>query len=628
MKWDSWENTRKINRREASKAPKSVIGADESLSCSRAVITADERLEGSRSVIGADESLGCSKSKITASESLGRRKNMIFADEKLGVGNSVIASDESLKYKSEKRGKTLIQATDIPTLKRNTVNPAKNRMFKYRGYMQSKRRGKKPGTRLKNLAGRVGNLTQRGAERAEGKLKWTGIAVFNYVKDQANPYNEVSNDDNVFSGDETRFFYDVAGKAGSAAWSSARAAGSIGVRGAFRGTKLAGQAGYSIGNGTKRFLWGKNWWRKVGWKKRSKINRATNPVNIAKNIVNAVKNLVKVISFVITNFQTVFIIGAVLLAIFTCWQILSAAIIPMAPVSWIGDSGDVEEQPLADYLAEKVPVMKDEYIVELQKREKELRAEGYNHFMIWNMAGTSLGDTVKPTNIRNPDCGLINDEEYIKILGPVFNACLLAKYGEGYTKANADEIAEELFDLITYRVEQPLNDKNGDGIGDYLYCDGTLRLDNNYSCYAFYKDSKGKKHAWPGCGGVCWNCDATWKYHSSPDPAHNSCDKVTGHTCPGHLQTDGTKKYCNPGCKDVTTCYGYKKCHGHKEIAIIIGNGDATELLQKYFLDPIAELEAKGTLTPDEQTKLSNLKTWYEIAKNSLDNPVEGITIQ
>lgn len=625
MKWDSWENTRKINRREASKARRSVISADESLSCSRAVITADERLEGSTSLITSDEKLGCSKSKIPAGESLGRKKNMIFADEKLCVRSSVMDPEEILFVKNGNGFKEHIQAGTTAFIKGKEGESAVKPMFRYRGYVQSKRWGRKPGTRIKRLAGRIDGVAKGVADRAEGKLKWTGVAVFNYAKDKTRSYSDVPDDDTSFSDDETRLFYDLAGRAGGASFETVRAVGGHAGRSVWKGSYIAKQ---KLGNGIKKPLWGKSWWKKGGWKRCQTITKTATPANIAKKVVVAVKNLVRGIVFLASNFKTVIAIGIVLLVVFASWQILSAAIIPMAPVSWIGASGDVEEQPLAEYLADKVPLMKDEYIAELRKREKELRAEGYNHFMIWNMAGKSLGDTVKPTNIRDPGCGLISDEDYIKILGPVFNACLLAKYGEGYTKANADEVADELFDLITYRVEKPLNDKNGDGVGDYLYCNGTLRLDNKYSCYAFYKDSAGKKHTWPGCGGTCWNCDATWKYHSSPDPAHNSCDKVTGHTCPGHLQTDGTKKYCNPGCKDVTTCYGYKKCHGHKEIAIIIGNGDSTELLKKYFLDPIATLEAKGTLTPEEQTKLSELKNWYEIARNSLDNPVEGITIQ
>ena len=50
--------------------------------------------------------------------------------------------------------------------------------------------------------------------------------------------------------------------------------------------------------------------------------------------------------------------------------------------------------------------------------------------------------------------------------------------------------------------------------------------------------------------------------------------------------------------------------------------GDYDLLMDEYFLDRINELEGKSTLTEDEQTELMNLKNYYEMALNLLENGV------
>ena len=306
-----------------------------------------------------------------------------------------------------------------------------------------------------------------------------------------------------------------------------------------------------------------------------------------------------------------------------------------------GDSASTEGEPIPeesaeDFLRGYIPELRDDYIAGLQAREAELRAEGYNHIVIYNLMGMSLGGdddesdspSVIPGNITDPDCGILSVEDYVQLLRMVFVPCLMAKYDTSYNNTQAKEVAQECFNLITYRKEYPQN-VDSSGIVNYVYCDGTLRQDNQYSCYAFYKDSSGHAHAWEGCLGRCWNC-SIWQQHDSPDASAHACC-VIRQKCPGHAVVEGGEEkfwhsnvgYCSSPVS-YSVCNGYRICYGHKEINIVIGTGSADDLLQEYFLDRIEELESLENPTEEQIAELSALKNYYEIARATIDNDLYG----
>ncbi len=298
-----------------------------------------------------------------------------------------------------------------------------------------------------------------------------------------------------------------------------------------------------------------------------------------------------------------------------------------------GTEGEViPEEDAEEFLRAYLPELRDDYIAGLQARETELRAEGYNHIVIYNLLGMSLGGddnedgspSVIPANITDPDCGILSVEDYVQMLRMIFVPCLLAKYDTSYNNTEAKELAKQCFNLITYREEYPQN-VDSNGIVNYVYCDGTCIPNNEYSCYAFYRDSSGRAHAWDGCLGRCWNC-STWRQHESPDADSNPCC-VTRTRCPGHAVVEGEEAkfyHSNVGyCHDAvqySVCNGFRVCYGHKEINIVIGTGSTDDLLQEYFLDRIEELERLENLTEEQRAELSALKNYYEIARMALEN--------
>lgn len=306
-----------------------------------------------------------------------------------------------------------------------------------------------------------------------------------------------------------------------------------------------------------------------------------------------------------------------------------------------GDSASTEGEPIPeesaeDFLRGYIPELRNDYIAGLQAREAELRAEGYNHIVIYNLMGMSLGGdddesgspSVLPGNITDPDCGILSEEDYVQLLRMVFVPCLMAKYDTSYNNTQAKEVAQECFNLITYREEYPQN-VDSSGVVNYVYCDGTLRQDNQYSCYAFYRDSSGRAHAWEGCLGRCWNC-SIWQQHDNPDASVHACC-VSRQKCPGHAVVEGEEAkfwHSNVGSCDspvsCSFCNGYRICYGHKEINIVIGTGSADDLLQEYFLDRIEELESLENLTEEQLAELSTLKNYYEIARAAIDNDLYG----
>lgn len=335
------------------------------------------------------------------------------------------------------------------------------------------------------------------------------------------------------------------------------------------------------------------------------------------------------------------LIVALIIAVVTITDtgtILALTLSFYAPIpSSDGDGTEGEIIPEEDaevFLRAYIPELRDDYVAALQAREAELRAEGYNHIVIYNLLGISLGgddnvdgsSSVIPGNITDPDCGILSEEDYVQMLRMVFVPCLLAKYDTSYNNTQAKEVAKECFNLITYRVEYPQN-VDSNGVVNYVYCDGACRPDNEYSCYAFYRDASGRSHAWPGCGGKCWNC-SPWMQHDNPDAdAYSCCETRT--RCPGHPVEEGGEAkfyhsnvgYCsNP--VQYSVCNGYRICYGHKEMNIVIGTGSAEDLLQEYFLNRIEELESLENLTEEQLAELSALKNYYEIAKTALESNI------
>lgn len=307
----------------------------------------------------------------------------------------------------------------------------------------------------------------------------------------------------------------------------------------------------------------------------------------------------------------------VLIAFIVCADAITTIFVPVSGIV-PGETSTTaaDEQTPKEFLAEQIPLMKEEYVSELEQRITELQNDGYNHIFLNNVSGNSI----VVTDVTNPDCGLLSDEYYIEKIEPIFIPLLMGRYGFDYSRNDAINTLKDCFDVISLETEVPLNDTDGNGVGNYCYCDGYVTptdANDGHFCIAFYNTASGLVS--PHGRSICYNCSVSLSYHTSAsgEPCcHEECH------CNGHTQADGSVTYCNPGCVSDFSCSGYRSCYGHKEIMIVVGTGDYDLLMDEYFLDRINELEGKSTLTEDEQTELMNLKNYYEMALNLLENGV------
>lgn len=171
------------------------------------------------------------------------------------------------------------------------------------------------------------------------------------------------------------------------------------------------------------------------------------------------------------------------------------------------------------------------------------------------------------------------------------------------------------------------------GINEHSHDDGNC----SYGC------GKNEHSHDDGCGGTeyCGSCgDAypcstfgCWKLYSytsydcgksehshddgcctKSEHSHGDWESPTSAGCyaTSYCSTGEMTSECTNSSKNFK-CNGYYTCDGHKILKLTVELKSFGELLDKYFLDEIAQLESKATLTADETTRLSELHDYYEI---------------
>ncbi len=115
------------------------------------------------------------------------------------------------------------------------------------------------------------------------------------------------------------------------------------------------------------------------------------------------------------------------------------------------------------------------------------------------------------------------------------------------------------------------------------------------------------------------NCDKTEHSHGSgcctrTEHSHDDWESPTSAGCyaTSYCSTGEMTSECTNSSKNFK-CNGYYTCDGHKILKLTVELKSFGELLDKYFLDEIAQLESKATLTADETTRLNELHDYYEI---------------
>lgn len=103
-------------------------------------------------------------------------------------------------------------------------------------------------------------------------------------------------------------------------------------------------------------------------------------------------------------------------------------------------------------------------------------------------------------------------------------------------------------------------------------------------------------------------------YNSKSYTGYFSAYKCTGGTHFGYHETTNDTPCCN-NCTEKDACNGYCWCKGHTVLKITIGENGYTKLINKYFVNPINELESKGSLTEEEKKRLIFLKDEYDLCQ-------------
>ena len=209
------------------------------------------------------------------------------------------------------------------------------------------------------------------------------------------------------------------------------------------------------------------------------------------------------------------------------------------------DVGD--DLSICDYLLGTVQVYKAEFGLKLEERRNELiQNEGYHDVLYYNY----LGEKIEIHDIYDKNKGLMSDTEYVKAEYPVWKAIILGRIGTDFSGSQANTVAKSCFSSLTNKVEEPYVDLNGDGVADYVYCDGQTSLnEGEHQCVIKIGNdwvSGLDMHE----TGTCYNCTGTL-YHDS----HNTdgiaccvtlywCGFHYRYACNGHSQTSY--------CEDVT----------------------------------------------------------------------------
>lgn len=207
----------------------------------------------------------------------------------------------------------------------------------------------------------------------------------------------------------------------------------------------------------------------------------------------------------------------------------------------IGDS-----MSICDYLLGTVQIYKAKFGLEVEKRRKELiENNGYHDVLFYNYAG----DKIVISDIYNPDKGLMKDKDYVKIELPVWKAIIFGTIGTGFTGKQANNIAQDCFDTITKKIEIPYCDINGDGIGDYNYCDGSNSLEEGENLVITHIGGVIQHNIYAETG-VCYNNSGVL-YHDTHNTDGIACC-ITRYWCGGH-----SKYLCNGHisyCANINTC--------------------------------------------------------------------------
>lgn len=372
---------------------------------------------------------------------------------------------------------------------------------------------------------------------------------------------------------------------------------------------------------------------------RARNKAATAIANAGKSVVGAVVNLVKSVgSKVIVPIILVAVIVSSIMSIFAA---------PAAAVGGIfsglfdTDNGDgtYTETDIRAFITDPtngIPAKRTAYINDLyQYIQDQLEANGGSYDYV--RFKTNTDDTVIEPTVAGITSVFYTEEELANIIQPIFNAVILKDYELAPTDAQAKQVLTDIFDKLFRRTESATIEYCGqsavDGSGTpathtcgsvHAAADCPNPITGTHTsytcstcCYYYCNGHKGScTHSCNNdCAGGCTHtCGLLCNMFGCDHTCGDSCKKYCGHShSEWHSATDSgcySTTYCS-GC--IHACNGYTYCGGHDVLTVTLNMDGLYQLLYEYFEQPIDTLANKTNRTEEEEKELSNLKDYYEI---------------
>lgn len=285
----------------------------------------------------------------------------------------------------------------------------------------------------------------------------------------------------------------------------------------------------------------------------------------------------------------------------------------------VGDNGSKTEYTVDDFLNDAnngVPKLRADAVAGISdalSQTLKVNGGGYDYTRV---KITSSGEPVQGT-YANVDTKFYPTGVVVEMMKPVFNAIVVAKNGMELREADGRALTQEIFEAmygVSYVAEteycgQAAENGEGDPIAVHTEC--------------------GERHALANCPNVKTGTHTTFTCSGCDLSACSGHKGVVncGHTSDAHTEWQSME---NPGCyttvqhsgADAATCgkpltgaqcSGYSYCGGHSVYTAVLNMNGLEDLTDKYFVQPIATLEAIPDRTPEQEAELSNLRFGYEI---------------
>lgn len=420
------------------------------------------------------------------------------------------------------------------------------------------------------------------------------------------------------------------------------------AKGAYKSGKFVKKTAIKTGHFTKTTVKSV---KRYGWKKTFKLykrNWKRNAVKFIKKAGNSVVN-----SVVNGTVKLITKLGAkVILPLIVCVtlvvgasQLLNAfagGITTIFSPFLMGENGEVIDE--SEWLINNISSERRtliQYIKDIYN-SNHISNGGIYHFVRFY---DGIDGVEVPLTDENITINIYSVGEYQEYIQPIFHSVMISKYEMQGTEEEMKSLFDEIWDSISSVMKTQLPTE---------YCnmtrseneDGTYNITPIYEADGnVYADITGASNGFP-----CPN-HSNIKYHSSNSVGvPYSCD-YSYYTCLGHREKvcfqrnhvcvddcrDGCivethicneecfeTNYCSMGemaspCENSEyhwSCDGYYICGGHNVLKIAVDLKDLGGLLSVYFVDEISALESIVSRTDEQEKRLKELKTNYEICLN------------